>query len=64
MARRVDDLAVTVRPAQPADVAAIDEMLLEASRWVDALGTVMWEAGELAPGRVAETSNRRLSGYQ
>jgi len=47
------DLPVVVRPAQAADAAAIDEMLHEASRWVDALGTVMWEAGELAPGRVA-----------
>jgi len=27
-------------------------MLREAARWVDALGVVMWEEGELAPGRV------------
>lgn len=27
-------------------------MLLEAARWVDALGVVMWEANELAPGAI------------
>ena len=47
------DLPVIVRQAQPADAGAIDEMLHEASRWVDALGTIMWEEGELAAGRVA-----------
>ena len=53
MAPSGTNLPVIVRPAQAADAKAVDQMLHEASRWVDALGTVMWEAGELAPGRVA-----------
>jgi GNAT superfamily N-acetyltransferase len=53
MAPRVEDLPVVVRLAKPPDAGVIDDLLQEASRWVDALGTVMWEAGELAPGRVA-----------
>ena len=28
-------------------------MLAEASKWVDALGEVMWDTGELAPERIA-----------
>ena len=43
---------VTVRKAQPSDAAIVQEMLHEAARWVDALGVVMWDEGELAPGRV------------
>ena len=44
--------AITVRQAQPADAAVVQDMLEEAARWVDALGVVMWDEGELAPGRV------------
>jgi GNAT superfamily N-acetyltransferase len=43
---------VTVRKAQPSDAAIVQGMLEEAARWVDALGVVMWEEGELAPDRV------------
>ena len=43
---------IAVRQATPQDTATILEMLTEAARWVDALGEVMWEEGELAPGRV------------
>ena len=28
-------------------------MLIEAAQWVDALGEVMWETGELSPDRIA-----------
>ena len=42
-----------IRQAIVADTAAIEEMLREAAEWVDALGVVMWEAGELVPERVA-----------
>lgn len=46
-------MLITVRQAQPADVHVVEELLIEAARWVDALGEVMWEEGELAAGRVA-----------
>ena len=44
--------AVTIRQARMSDAAIVQEMLEEAARWVDALGVVMWDEGELAPGRV------------
>ena len=44
---------VAIRQAQPAEAAAIEAMLVEAARWVDALGEVMWDTGELAPERIA-----------
>jgi GNAT superfamily N-acetyltransferase len=44
--------AITVRQAQAPDAAVVQDMLEEAARWVDALGVVMWEEGELAPARV------------
>jgi len=37
----------SIRQATPADARAIHQLLLEAAAWVDALGVVMWEAGEL-----------------
>ncbi len=40
---------ISVRPAAVADAAAIEALLVEAARWVDALGTVMWEENELEP---------------
>lgn len=40
-------MTIAIRHALPADARLIEEMLLEASRWVDALGVVMWEEGEL-----------------
>ena len=45
--------SITVRQAQASDAAVIEDMLEEAARWVDALGVVMWDEEELAPGRVA-----------
>lgn len=44
---------VHVRQAGPADAALVEEMIREAAAWVDALGVVMWEDGELEPGRVS-----------
>jgi GNAT superfamily N-acetyltransferase len=38
---------ISVRPAAPFEVDIVHDMLLEAAAWVDALGVVMWEAGEL-----------------
>jgi GNAT superfamily N-acetyltransferase len=43
---------VTVRQAQPSDAAVVQDMLEEAARWVDALGVVMWDEGELSSERV------------
>lgn len=38
---------ITIRQATPDDASLIEEMLLEAAHWVDALGVVMWDEGEL-----------------
>ena len=46
-------MAIHVREAAPGDAPVIEEMLLEAARWVDALGVVMWEEGELDSARIA-----------
>jgi GNAT superfamily N-acetyltransferase len=46
--------AITIRQAHTADAGIVQDMLDEAASWVDALGVVMWEGEELAPGRVAE----------
>ncbi len=40
-------MTITIRQAGPADAPLVEEMLLEAARWVDALGVVMWDEGEL-----------------
>jgi GNAT superfamily N-acetyltransferase len=47
-------MTLEIRQAQPADASIIEAMLLEAAEWVDALGEVMWETGELAGDRIAE----------
>jgi GNAT superfamily N-acetyltransferase len=44
---------VAIRQAQPSDAAVVEAMLVEAAHWVDALGEVMWETGELQPERIA-----------
>ena len=44
--------SIAVRQAQASDAAVVQDMLEEAAQWVDALGVVMWEEGELTPGRV------------
>lgn len=43
---------VQIRRAEPSDAGAIETMLGEAAQWVDALGVVMWEAGELDRSRI------------
>jgi len=47
-------LSTNIRQAQPADAPLIHDMLLEAARWIDAMGEVMWDAGDLDPQRVAD----------
>jgi GNAT superfamily N-acetyltransferase len=46
-------MTIAIRQAHPPDAAAVEAILVEAARWVDALGEVMWEVGELAPERIA-----------
>jgi GNAT superfamily N-acetyltransferase len=43
---------IHIRQAGPADVLVVDAMIREAAAWVDALGVVMWEDGELDAGRI------------
>ena len=43
---------ITIRQALAADVAIVDQMIREAAAWVDALGVVMWEDGELEAERI------------
>jgi GNAT superfamily N-acetyltransferase len=46
------DSNLHIRPAEAPDADDIEAMLLEAARWVDALGVVMWEEGELDRARL------------
>ena len=46
-------MTLTIRQAQPPDGAIVESLLREAAQWVDALGEVMWDAGELAPESIA-----------
>ena len=46
-------MTISIRQAQASDAALIETLLIEASRWVDAMGEVMWETGELAPELIA-----------
>jgi ribosomal protein S18 acetylase RimI-like enzyme len=43
----------SIRQAGPDDAAAVERLLVEAARWVDALGVVMWEEGELESAAIA-----------
>jgi GNAT superfamily N-acetyltransferase len=43
----------SIRQAVPADARIIHDLLVEAASWVDALGVVMWEAGELDVDAIA-----------
>ena len=45
---------ITIRRAVAADTAIVDQMIREAAAWVDALGVVMWEDGELDAGRIRD----------
>ena len=36
-----------------AEAIVVEAMLVEAAQWVDALGEVMWDTGELSPERIA-----------
>jgi len=45
---------IEIRQAQPADARIVEEVLVEAATWVDALGVVMWDEDELDRARIAE----------
>lgn len=49
---KVDRVQVRIRRAEPSDAGSIEAMLREAAQWVDALGVVMWEEGELVRPRI------------
>jgi GNAT superfamily N-acetyltransferase len=50
-------VSILIRQAQPREAPVVQGLLVEAARWVDAMGEVMWEDDELAPERiVAETA--------
>ena len=46
-------MTIVVRVALPSDATVVEDMLREAARWVDALGVIMWEEGELDSSRIA-----------
>ncbi len=46
-------MTISIRQAQPSDAAIVEALLVEVSQWVDAMGEVMWETGELAPELIA-----------
>ena len=46
--------AVEIRQATDADASLVEEMIREAAAWVDALGVVMWEDGELDSKRIRD----------
>jgi hypothetical protein len=45
-------MTTTIRQAVPADASLIEDLLLDAARWVDAFGVVMWGEGELRRGEI------------
>jgi GNAT superfamily N-acetyltransferase len=46
-------MTTQIRQAVTQDAGVVEHILVEASSWVDALGVVMWEEGELVPARIA-----------
>jgi GNAT superfamily N-acetyltransferase len=46
-------MTIAIRQALPPDAPVVEALLVEAAAWVDALGEVMWETGELSAERIA-----------
>jgi GNAT superfamily N-acetyltransferase len=46
-------MTIAVRAARPPEAPIVETMLRDAARWVDALGVVMWDEGELDSTRIA-----------
>jgi len=46
-------MLISIRPAASSEAHTVHDMLLEAAAWVDALGVVMWDQGELESDAIA-----------
>ena len=46
-------MTIAVRAARPQEAGIVEHLLREAAQWVDALGAVMWDEGELDSTRIA-----------
>ena len=46
-------MTIAVRTARPQEAGKVEHLLREAAQWVDALGVVMWDEGELDSTRIA-----------
>jgi GNAT superfamily N-acetyltransferase len=44
---------IDIRQALPSETRVVEDILREAAAWVDAMGVVMWEEGELDPAHIA-----------
>ena len=51
---------IAIRQAGANDAAIVDQMIREAAAWVDALGVVMWEDGELDACRIRDEVTRGM----
>lgn len=47
-------MTIAVRTARPQEAGIVEDLLREAAEWVDALGVVMWDEGELDAARIAQ----------
>lgn len=46
-------MAIQIRQAAAGDASLVQEMLVEAARWIDALGVTMWREGEFEADAIA-----------
>jgi len=46
-------MTIAVRAARPQEAGIVEHLLRDAAQWVDALGVVMWDEGELDSTRLA-----------
>ena len=54
-------MTIAVRVAQPPEAPIVETMLRDAAGWVDALGVVMWDEGELDSTQIArEVADRQF----
>ena len=47
-------MTIAVRTARPEEAGIVEHLLREAAEWVDALGVVMWDEGELDAACIAQ----------
>ena len=47
-------MTIAVRTARPQEAGIVEDLLREAAEWVDALGVVMWDEGELDAAHIAQ----------